>query len=302
MKTYKLSELAPSDRHQLILSAVAPRPIAFAGTIDENENINLSPFSFFNVFSTNPPVIIFSPSRRGFDGSMKHTHQNILKVPEVTISTVDYAMVQQMSLTSNEYPKDVNEFLKSGLTMMPSQLIRPPYVTESPAVFECRVQKVIELGKGPGSGNLIICEIDLMHVREEVLSSENHLDIQKLDLVGRMGGNWYVRASDSALFEVQKPSRDLAIGFDNLPQHLLTSELLTANELGILASAPALPAKKDIDDAAIEQIISEIVSTEDLSEGPTRRKIHLQIKKLIASKNVNNALRLACWFEEKTPE
>ncbi len=221
--------------------AIAPRPIAFASTIDAEGNINLSPFSFFNLFSTNPPMLIFSPSRRMRDNTTKHTLQNVLEVPEVVINVVNYAMVQQASLSSTEYPKGVNEFVKAGLTPIDSVKVKPPRVGESPASFECVVKDVIKLGDEGGAGNLILCEIVLAHFKEEILNDHKQIDPQKLDAVARMGGDWYCRAHGVAIFNVPKPLQKLGIGVDQIPESIRTSNVLTGNDLGMLGNVEHLP-------------------------------------------------------------
>jgi flavin reductase (DIM6/NTAB) family NADH-FMN oxidoreductase RutF len=223
-----------------MLGAVTPRPIAFASTIDSAGNVNLSPFSFFNVFSANPPIMIFSPARRGRDNTTKHTYENVLQVKEVVINIVNYDIVQQMSLSSTEYGKGVNEFEKAGLTPLASQTIKPPRVAESPVQFECRVNEVISLGTEGGAGNLVICEVLKMHINEAILDADGKIDPVKLDAVSRMGGNWYGRAKQG-MFEVPKPLSRLGIGFDQLPEAIRTSKLLTGNDLAMLANVEVLP-------------------------------------------------------------
>ena len=217
--------------HQYMLGAVGPRPIAFASTIDAKGRPNLSPFSFFNAFGSNPPTLIFSPARRGRDNTVKHTYNNVKATGEVVINVVSYNMVQQTSLSSTEYPEGVNEFEKAGFTMLDSELVRPFRVAESPVQFECRVKQVIELGDQGGAGNLVICEILRMHVREEVLDEDGMIDQRKIDLVARMGGNWYTRAAPG-LFEVPKPLTRLGIGVDAIPAEIRESRVLTGNDLG----------------------------------------------------------------------
>jgi flavin reductase (DIM6/NTAB) family NADH-FMN oxidoreductase RutF len=222
-------------------SAVAPRPIAFASTVDQNGNINLSPFSFFNVFSANPPILIFSPARRVTNNTTKHTLENILAVPEVVINIVNYPMVEQTSLASTEYEKGIDEFVKAGFTALPSERIKPPRVAESPVAFECVVEQVIPLGTAGGAGNLVMARVVLIHIREEYLNPAGQLDTTKLDLVARMGANWYCRASGDALFEIPKPLTTRGIGVDQLPLHVRNSTLLTGNNLGRLGNMEDLP-------------------------------------------------------------
>ena len=246
MKTIDPKAVSTAALHGYMLGAVTPRPIAFASTIDSAGNVNLSPFSFFNVFSANPPIMIFSPARRGRDNTTKHTYENVLQVKEVVINIVNYDIVQQMSLSSTEYGKGVNEFEKAGLTPLASQTIKPPRVAESPVQFECRVNEVISLGTEGGAGNLVICEVLKMHINEAVLDADGKIDPVKLDAVSRMGGNWYGRAKQG-MFEVPKPLSRLGIGFDQLPEAIRTSKLLTGNDLAMLANVEVLPkGAKDI--------------------------------------------------------
>ena len=240
MKTIDPKAVSTAALHGYMLGAVTPRPIAFASTIDSAGNVNLSPFSFFNVFSANPPIMIFSPARRGRDNTTKHTYENVLQVKQVVINIVNYDIVQQMSLSSTEYGKGVNEFEKAGLTPLASQSIKPPRVAESPVQFECRVNEVISLGTEGGAGNLVICEVLKMHINEAVLDPDGKIDPVKLDAVSRMGGNWYGRAKQG-MFEVPKPLSRLGIGFDQLPEAIRTSKLLTGNDLAMLANVEVLP-------------------------------------------------------------
>ena len=240
MKTIDPKAVSTAALHGYMLGAVTPRPIAFASTIDSAGNVNLSPFSFFNVFSANPPIMIFSPARRGRDNTTKHTYENVLQVKEVVINIVNYDIVQQMSLSSTEYGKGVNEFEKAGLTPLTSQTIKPPRVAESPVQFECRVNEVVSLGTEGGAGNLVICEVLKMHINEAVLDADGTIDPVKLDAVSRMGGNWYSRAKQG-MFEVPKPLSRLGIGFDQLPEAIRTSKLLTGNDLAMLANVEVLP-------------------------------------------------------------
>jgi flavin reductase (DIM6/NTAB) family NADH-FMN oxidoreductase RutF len=241
MPTINPKEISVSKMHSLLLDAVVPRPIAFASTVDSEGNVNLSPFSFFNVFSANPPIMIFSPARRGRDKSTKHTYENVLEVPEVVINMIDYAIVHQASLASCEYPKGVNEFSKSGLTEQKSLIVRPPRVKESPISFECKVNQVVPLGDQGASGNLVICEVLLMHVDEKVLDVNGQIDPWKLDAVARMGQNFYCRANAQNIFIVPKPGEKVKIGFDQLPPALLQSKIFTMKDLSVLAGVEQLP-------------------------------------------------------------
>ena len=241
MKTISPKDLNNLQLQTLLQTAIAPRPIALASTIDKDGNINLSPFSFFNMFSSNPPVVIFSPARRVRDNTTKHTLENVLEIPEVVIGIVNFKIVQQISLASTEYEKGVNEFVKSGLTMKDSDLVRPKLIDDCPVNFECKVLEIKHLGTQGGAGNLVICEILKIHVREEYLNEEGNLDQMKLDLVARLGSNWYSRNNENNLFEVPKPLVTKGIGFDLLPNEIKYSKVFTGNDLGMLANVEELP-------------------------------------------------------------
>lgn len=243
MKTVTIGpeDYSVAEFQRYLQSAVVPRPIAFASTVDKAGNINLSPFSFFNLFSTNPPVLVFSPSRRGRDNTTKHTLENVKEVPEVVINVVSYSIVQQTSLASTEYPRGVNEFEKSGLTPLPSVRVTPPRVKESPVSFECVVENIISLGALGGAGNLVVCRVVLMHISEEVLDERGMIDPHKLDPVARLGDNWYCRVTAESLFVVPKPLRTIGMGVDRLPEEIRTSPVLTGNDLGKLANVEKLP-------------------------------------------------------------
>jgi flavin reductase (DIM6/NTAB) family NADH-FMN oxidoreductase RutF len=227
-------------------NAVAPRPICFASTINKNGEPNLAPFSFFNIFSSNPPIAVFSPAYSGRTGAAKDTLTNVLEVPECVINMVNYNMVQQMSLASSPFPKGVNEFDKAGFTPLASESVKPFRVKESPVQLECKVIEVKELGKLGGAGNLVICEIIKIHIQDSVLNAENQIDTRKIDLVARMGDNWYCRASGEALFEVQKPITSIGIGFDAIPNSIKHSKVLSGNNLGLLGSIEQLPTEAEI--------------------------------------------------------
>jgi len=233
-------DISTAQLHGYLLGAVSPRPICFASTIDVHGNVNLSPYSFFNVFSAKPPIMVFSPARRVRDNTVKHTLENVLETKEVVINVVSYAMVQQMSLSSTEYPKGVNEFIKAGFTEIPSELVKPPRVAEAPVQFECKVKDVIALGNEGGAGNLIIAEVVKVHINETILDAEGKIDPFKIDTVARMGGNWYSRAKEG-IFEVPKPLQTMGIGVDALPESIRNSTILTGNDLGMLANVEALP-------------------------------------------------------------
>lgn len=250
----------------LIKYAVAPRPICLASTQDLHGQVNLSPFSYFNLFSHNPPICVFAPVRRMRDSTTKHTLGNLRELPEVVINIVNYAMVQQQSLASTEYAKEVNEFEKSGLTAIPSELISPPRVAESPIQLECQVQQIIDLGQGRGHGSLVVAEVLRMHIQKDLLDTNNELDQVALDLVARMGGDWYCRATETNLFEIPKPLREIGIGVDMLPESIRLSTVLTGNHLGLLANVKAIPSQEDLKSIAEVPEIKEWHSLEgDLS-------------------------------------
>lgn len=246
-------DISVPKMHGYLLGAVSPRPIAFASTVDKEGNVNLSPFSFFNCFGANPPILVFSPARRGRDNTTKHTYENVLEVEEVVINIVNYAMVEQMSLSSTEYPKGVNEFEKAGFTPVASEKVKPPRVKETPVSFECKVIEVKPLGDQGGAGNLVICEVLLAHINEEILDENGFIDPFKMDAVARMGGNWYCRANGDALFEIEKPLTTLGIGIDKIPAEIRNSDILTGNDLGKLGNVEELPSQE-----AIEEFTSEL--------------------------------------------
>ncbi len=245
MKSFLASELSTPQMHGILLGSIGPRPIAFASTIDEKGRPNLSPYSFFNVFSANPPVLIFSPARRVRGNTTKHTLANAIATKEVVVNVVSYAMVQQMSLSSTEYPEGVNEFEKAGFTMLASDLVQPFRVKESPVQFECKVKEVVSLGEEGGAGNLIITEVVKVHVADGLLDEDLKIDQHKIDLVARMGGNWYSRAN-LGMFEVPKPLATLGIGVDQIPEQIRFSTVLTGNDLGKLGNVETLPNQEEI--------------------------------------------------------
>ena len=246
MITVSAKDTPQPQFHGYLLGAIGPRPIAFASTIDKNGKPNLAPFSFFNVFSSNPPIAIFSPARSGRDGTNKHTLENVKEVPEVVLNIVNYDMVQQMSLASSPYAKGVDEFEKAGFTKLASQEVKPFRVAEAPVTMECKVNQVIELGQSGGAGNLVVCEVLLIHVKEEVLDEHGKIDQKKIDLVARMGGNWYCRAHGDALFEIAKPITTLGIGVDAISTEIRNSKILSGNNLGQLGNVEHLPTPEEI--------------------------------------------------------
>lgn len=265
MTSFVPKDCTVQQMQALLSSAVAPRPIAFASTIDAEGNPNLSPFSFYNIFSSNPPILIFSPARRVRDNTTKHTLQNVQDVPEVVINVVHYGMIQQMSLSSTEYAKGVNEFDKSGLTMLKSELVRPFRVGESPIQMECKVIEIKPLGQDKGAGNLVICKVLKLHVSDEVLNIKGEIDQEKLDLVARGGGSYYIRAKDGFL-EIPKPLRTLGIGIDALPEELRNSTILTGNDLGLLGNVEALPTQNEIDDFCKNQEHKSLKTKKELHQ------------------------------------
>lgn len=243
--------------HGYLLGCIGPRPIAWASTVDAEGNVNLAPYSFFNVFSSNPPTLILSPARPR-NNQLKHTLTNAMETREIVINIVNYDLVEQMSLTSTMYPKDVDEFVKGGLTAEPSEMVTPPRVKEAIASFECKVKEVIHLGDQPGAGNLILCEVLLMHIRDTVLGEDGFPDPRKTDLVGRMGGDWYCRANGDAIFELPKPNRNLGIGVDQIPAVIRNSPVLTGNNLGRLGNIEKIPENDAVKDFGASTEIEEL--------------------------------------------
>jgi flavin reductase (DIM6/NTAB) family NADH-FMN oxidoreductase RutF len=292
MLTLKTSDLSPMQLQNYLQYAIAPRPICFASTIDAEGNINLSPFSFFNMFSTNPPICIFSPARRVRDNTTKHSLENVLQVKECVINIVDYSMVQQMSLASTEYAKGVNEFEKAGFTMLPSQLVTPPRVAEAPVQLECVVNQVIPLGTAHGAGNLVLAEIKLIHIKEEILDAEGKIDQAKIDLVARLGGDWYCRVTAESLFKVAKPLTTLGIGVDVLPVSVVKSKVLTGNDLGRLGNVEQLPNANEIDDMRNHAMVKDILDATIGDETTRERELHQLAQQFLANGNVVDALKI----------
>src|ERR1700761_5364741 len=282
-----LKDLTPVERQHFLQSAVAPRPICFASTIDAAGQVNLSPFSFFNLFSTTPPVLIFAPNRRVRDNTTKHSWENVLAVPEVVINIVDYDMIQQVSLSSCDFPKEVNEFVKAGFTEEPATLVRPPMVKESKVKIECRVLETKVLGKGPGAGNLVLCEALRMHIDESVLDAEKkHLDQRRLSLVARLGGDWYCRVGPENLFTVEKPNTRLGIGMDALPEPIRNSKTLSGNHLGQLANVHELPV---VDPAFHDDRLKNIFQYYSVSPDEMEKELHLYAASLLEAGRVKEA-------------
>ena len=280
----------------MLLTAVAPRPICFASTIDASGNVNLSPFSYFNVFSSNPPVLIFSPARSGRDNTHKHSYLNVKEVPEVVINIVNHAIVEQMSLSSTAYDRGVNEFTKAGLTEVPSEIVKPPRVGEAPVSFECTVQQTIELAEEPGAGNLIIAKVERIHLNEDYLT-DGQLDTQKLDLVGRMGGSWYVKASGEALFEIPKPIRTKGIGVDALPVGIRESEVLTGNNLGRLGNLESLPNKDEVDAIKQDDEVRMMVKKVGRESEKLKNQLHWLAQRILSEGDTNRAMTILMYAE-----
>ena len=292
MYTINPADVSTAELQVLLQSAIAPRPICFASTIDKNGTPNLSPFSFFNMFSTNPPVFIFSPARRVRDNTIKHTLENVYEVPEVVINMVNYDLVQQCSLSSTEYDKGVDEFVKSGLTPLPSDLVKPFRVKESPVQLECKVNQVIELAQTPGAGNLIICELLRMHINPSVMDDRGRINQQKIDLVARLGGDWYCRASGPALFEVEKPVRTKGLGVDRIPERIRYSRYLTGNNLGQLGNTEQLPDTDDIEIYKKINLELAALMMEHLPHEELEKRTHILAKKYLDEGKVTEAWKI----------
>ena len=288
MASFTPDELSIPEVHGFLLTAVSPRPIAFASTIDAEGNPNLAPFSFFNVFSSRPPIMIFSPARSGRTGKTKDTLNNVLEVPEVVINIVNHPMVHQMSLASSPYAPNISEFEKAGLTPQASETVKPFRVKESPAQFECKVREVISLGDNGGAGQLVVAEVQRFHIHDNLLTPEGKLDPIKLDAVARNGGNWYTRANAASMFEIQKPITTLGIGLDQIPADILNSKVLSGNDLGQLGNAETLPSETDVNEHKLIELAELFI---DLEDEPLRleQTLHEKAKQLLAEGNVQEA-------------
>ena len=291
--TFDLKDLKTAEKQYYLQHVIAPRPICFASTIDKNGNVNLSPFSFFNLFSSNPPVVIFSPGRRIRDNTTKHTLQNVLELPEVVINIVTYDMVQQTSLASCEFPKEANEFIKAGFTAVPATLVKPPMVKESKVNMECKVLEVKPLGTEGGAGNLVICEVLRMHIDDSLLDAPlasdrglPKIDQRKLHHVARLGGDWYCVVNETNLFQVEKPNTQLGIGVDALPESIRNSAILSGNDLGKLANVPELPV---IDPSFEDDHLKQIIQYYNLNPDEMEKELHLYAKKLLEEGKVRAA-------------
>lgn len=288
MLTLDPKDLPIPKLHGYLLGAVGPRPIAFASTIDENGVNNLSPFSFFNVFSAAPPILIFSPARNGRTNTTKDTYNNVKAIPEVVINIVNYDILHQMSLSSSPYAPGVDEFVKAGLTPIASETIRPMRVLEAPVQFECKVNQVIELGDQGGAGNLVICEVTKIHIHEEILGEDGMIDQHKINLVARMGGNWYCHANEASMFEVAKPLTTVGIGFDQLPEDIKASSVLNANDLAQLAGIAVLPNETDVNDYKLLELSDFFLSLED-EPAQLEQALHNKAKELLIENKLEEA-------------
>lgn len=292
MKTIQPKDLSTLELQALLQGAVAPRPIAFVSSINGAGAVNLSPFSFFNLFSANPPILVFSPSRRVRDKSTKHTLENVLEVPEVVIHVVGHSLVEQMSLASTEYGKGVNEFVKAGLTEVPSNLVSPPRVKEAPLAFECRVNQVISLGEEGGAGNLVICEVLQIHLDERILDASGAIAPLKLDPVARLGGNWYTKITAESLFQIPKPLTTQGIGVDQIPEEIRFSPVLTGNNLGRLGNVEHLPSWEEV--AAFGQT-DEVLELKERYQGDPeswKDQLHRWGQQELESGNVERAWKI----------
>ena len=288
MLTLDPKELPIPKLHQYLLGAIGPRPIAFASTVNENGSPNLAPFSFFNVFSANPPILIFSPARSGRNNTTKDTYNNVKVVPEVVINVVNYDIVHQMSLASSPYAPGVNEFEKAGFTAVKSDLVKPFRVGESPVQFECKVNEVVELGNKGGTGNLIISEVVKIHINEAVLDANGMIDQHKINLVSRMGGDWYCRANQNSMFEIKKPITTCGIGFDALPSDVRNSKILTGNEIGHLAGIEALPNETDVNEYKLIEL-SDLFVTLEGKPAELEQKLHIRAGELLKENKLEEA-------------
>lgn len=273
-----LNHLNPAERQYYLQNVVAPRPICFASTIDKKGQVNLSPFSFFNLFSSNPPIVIFSPARRVRDNTIKHTLENVMEVPEVVINMVTYDMVQQQSLASCEFAKEVNEFKKAGFTEEAATLVRPPMVKESKVKMECRVQEIKSLGNQGGAGNLVICEVLCIHIDDALLDAQQKIDPRQLPLVARLGGDWYSVVNEQSLFQVPKPNTQLGMGIDALPVSIRSSKILSGNNLGQLANCTAIPV---VDPSFQDDHLKQIIQYFSVNPEEMEKELHTYAQQLL---------------------
>jgi len=281
-----LKDLKTAEKQYYLQHVVAPRPVCFASTIDKAGNVNLSPFSFFNLFSSNPPIVIFSPSRRVRDNTTKHTLENVLEVPEVVINIVTYDMVHQVSLSSCEYPKEVNEFAKAGFAAEPATLVKPPMVKESKVKLECKVIEVKPLGTEGGAGNLVICEVLKLHIDDSLIDDNGKIDQRNIHHVARLGGDWYCKVDETNLFHVPKPNTELGIGVDALPETIRNSKILTGNNLGQLANVQEIPV---VDPSFYDTELKNIIQYFSINPDEMEKELHIYAKKLLEEGKVREA-------------
>ena len=281
--------------HHFLLAGVSPRPIALASTMDQHGQPNVAPFSFFNVFSAKPPILIFSPARSGRTNETKDTLKNVLEHPEVVINMVDYSMVEQISLASSPFERGVNEFTKAGLTPLASEIVKPYRVAESPVQLECKVNEIIALGNEGGAGNLVVCEVVKMHIDERVLDEDGMIDSLKIDLVSRMGGDWYCRADAASMFEIKKPITTVGIGFDQLPIDILQSPYLSPSDLAKLAGIEALPNETDVNEFKLIELSEYFVSLVD-EPSILEKELHLLAKEKLNENKLEDAWKVLLSF------
>ena len=289
------NEIPVPKLHHYLLGAVGPRPIAFASTIDLNGNDNLAPFSFFNVFSANPPILIFSPARSGRTNKTKDTYNNVKQIPEVVINLVNHAIVHQMSLASSPYEPNTSEFIKAGFTPIDSDFISPKRVKESPVQFECKVNEVVELGANGGAGNLVICEVLCMHIDDAIIDDNGMIDQHKIDLVSRMGGDWYCRADKNSMFEIQKPITTIGVGIDNIPTEIKESKILSGNDLGQLGGVENIPDETEVNEYKLLELSDLFISLED-NPNKLEEELHLLAKSKLEKNNTEEAWKTLLSF------
>jgi len=289
------NEIPVPKLHHYLLGAVGPRPIAFASTIDLNGNDNLAPFSFFNVFSANPPILIFSPARSGRTNKTKDTYNNVKQRPEVVINLVNHAIVHQMSLASSPYEPNTSEFIKAGFTPIDSDFVSPKRVKESPVQFECKVNEIVELGAKGGAGNLVICEVLCMHIDDAIIDDNGMIDQQKIDLVSRMGGDWYCRADKNSMFEIQKPITTIGVGIDNIPTEIKESKILSGNDLGQLGGVENIPDETEVNEYKLLELSDLFISLED-NPNKLEEELHLLAKSKLEKNNTEEAWKTLLSF------
>lgn len=295
MKSFDPKEETIQRVHQLLLGGIGPRPIAFVSSVDENGVNNLAPFSFFNAFSANPPIVVFSPARSGRTAETKDTHDNVKKVPEVVINVVTHDIVEQVVFASSPFPKGVDEFVQAGFTPLDSDLVRPKRVKESPVQYECKVLEIKELGTGGAAGNLVICEVIKIHVREDLLLENGQIDQHKIGLVSRMGGNWFCHSGEGNMFEAFRPMTTVGIGFPNIPQDILNSPILTGNDLGKLATIVELPDETDVNEYKLLELHDLFIPLEDEPE-KLEKELHVRAQQFIKENNIEEAWKTLLAF------